>query len=790
MVAQTYQSEYTGSQMDAKFTAVAELQSTITELQTAVAAKYSKPSGGIPSTDLDADVNAALAKANSAIQSLADYYTKAEVDALIAAINGQQYVDASSLPTASASTMGKIYLIGPDASGYYSYYYTSQSGNSYSWVGPLGTTEISLANYATKSELSQLDQEVTVSKMATPTVYVARDLRPAGSQNKVITGNADYDRIIPVTQGDYIQVTYAFPSNYVRYAFTATYPENNTAITGYADKNASSTSISIFAPITGYFLIAFGTEPTSFSALTDAAQNTVGNKVYYLDEDTKVRSVVPLDVTATRNLRPSSSTDKVVTGNNGYSYIAMVKQGQKLTIKFAIASSYIYYGFTQVYPANNVAVTGAGNKNSSFTQLAFTAPFDGFFLADFGVEPSSVSIESPNDADAIGNHVAALEAEAARKIDAGDFLGVPAPVNIFYPAVCENGYLDAGGAIVASDTSITTPRINVAYGETYVVAYGLRAAQYDVAGNFISGTFVSMEQAASTTITIAETAAYLRVTIYGNDTFRAMICKDSLPASYVPYRINVPFLSPLSKYEGKKVVLFGDSTTACIPERSRDNWGAYLTNATGMVVENVGIWSSRAALSNSVGEVANAFSLASLVDGIVTGDWDAQDVVYETSGYEQHAAQITKLKAIDFTKVDFVVIMIGTNDFSTGTPFETADEPLDKYSINGALRYFVSEILGEYPQLKVLLCSPIFRFNPSTGADAEYNNRTLQDFVDDYKELGEELHIPTADMLSIGVNKYNCDLYYGENGGDGVHETNAMREVIGNRVAGLLTSLY
>ncbi len=155
-----YQSEFTGQQMDAKFTAVATLSAAITALELAVAAKYSKPATGIPATDLDADVNAALAKANSAIQSLADYYTKSEVDAMMSAVNSQEYETAATLPTASASTMGKIYLIGPDGSGYYSYYFTSYDGSDYSWVGPLGTTEISLAGYASKAELSQLDQEI------------------------------------------------------------------------------------------------------------------------------------------------------------------------------------------------------------------------------------------------------------------------------------------------------------------------------------------------------------------------------------------------------------------------------------------------------------------------------------------------------------------------------------------------------------------------------------------------------------------------------------------------------
>ena len=155
-----FQSDFTGQQMDERFRAVATLAEALTVLEQAIAAKYTKPDGGIPATDLDADVNAALAKANSAIQSLADYYTKSEIDAMMSAINSQEYETAATLPTASASTMGKIYLIGPDGSGYYSYYFTSYDGSAYSWVGPLGTTEISLAGYASKAELNQLDQDL------------------------------------------------------------------------------------------------------------------------------------------------------------------------------------------------------------------------------------------------------------------------------------------------------------------------------------------------------------------------------------------------------------------------------------------------------------------------------------------------------------------------------------------------------------------------------------------------------------------------------------------------------
>lgn len=158
--ALTYQSEFTGPQMDERFAAVAQLQAALTEVETALSAKYVKPASGIPETDMDAAVQSALAKARSAVQDLSNYYTKTEIDALLSAVNSQEYVDVASLPTASASTLGKIYLVGP-TNNQYDRYYTSYDGSAYSWVAA-GSTEINLANYATKAELNQLDKELTI----------------------------------------------------------------------------------------------------------------------------------------------------------------------------------------------------------------------------------------------------------------------------------------------------------------------------------------------------------------------------------------------------------------------------------------------------------------------------------------------------------------------------------------------------------------------------------------------------------------------------------------------------
>lgn len=157
-----YKSVFTGNEMDARLGAVAQLQAAITQMEAALAAKYTIPTAGIPSSDMDAAVQTALGKAMTAVQSLADYYTKAQVDAITAAIaatvNSTAGVTAASLPAASADTLGKIYYIGP-SDGEYDRYVTSYDGSTYSWL-PLGSTALDLSQYATSADLDALEAKV------------------------------------------------------------------------------------------------------------------------------------------------------------------------------------------------------------------------------------------------------------------------------------------------------------------------------------------------------------------------------------------------------------------------------------------------------------------------------------------------------------------------------------------------------------------------------------------------------------------------------------------------------
>lgn len=85
-------------------------------------------------------------------------YSKTEVDALVNTLSGFEIVIANSLPTASASTMRKMYLIpssDPKTRNTKDEFVTIQSGGSYSWE-QIGSTALDLSSYSTTSQVQTM----------------------------------------------------------------------------------------------------------------------------------------------------------------------------------------------------------------------------------------------------------------------------------------------------------------------------------------------------------------------------------------------------------------------------------------------------------------------------------------------------------------------------------------------------------------------------------------------------------------------------------------------------------
>ena len=206
------QASLTATQLNAVNSGItSEKVSTYDGYQAKIDAKYTKPTGGIPKDDLASDVQTSLGKANTALQThqtittgsangtiavggtdvhvkglgslayknsltksdvglgnvvnagqdstptanSANYITsggvKNYVDAAISGVSQFQYEVVASLPTASANTMGKIYLVAHSHSSNdgYDEYITLENGTAtktYLWE-KIGNTDIDLSNY-------------------------------------------------------------------------------------------------------------------------------------------------------------------------------------------------------------------------------------------------------------------------------------------------------------------------------------------------------------------------------------------------------------------------------------------------------------------------------------------------------------------------------------------------------------------------------------------------------------------------------------------------------------------
>jgi len=173
---------YTKAQTDAAITAAINTALadyvTTTQMTAAIAAAlasyYTK-------TEVDALVANFITKS---VNDLTYYYLKTEtysateIDALIAAIKQFQYVSVTTLPTASESTVGKIYLVpasDPQQQNIKDEYITlttvEEGTTFYNWE-KIGSTSIDLSNYYTKNQTdaainTALASYVTSAQMAT-----------------------------------------------------------------------------------------------------------------------------------------------------------------------------------------------------------------------------------------------------------------------------------------------------------------------------------------------------------------------------------------------------------------------------------------------------------------------------------------------------------------------------------------------------------------------------------------------------------------------------------------------
>ena len=264
---------------------------------------------------------------------------------------------------------------------------------------------------------------------------------------------------------------------------------------------------------------------------------------------------------------------------------------------------------------------------------------------------------------------------------------------------------------------------------------------------------------------------------------------EASPTNYYPHAKRA-----ITKYAHvrKTAVCFGDSTfgnagpTTDIPSK--------LTARTGNTVLNGAFGGCRMSYYNGN---YGAFSMYKLADAICTGTWTDQDAAMADPTFEPpaYAAQhLANLKSTDFSKVDFITIAYGTNDWRAGNALDDEQNQKNTYTIAGALRYSLEEIMTTYPQIDIYVLSPLWRVvklegetdeNPTGYCDITPNNNPpesqyyLMDVCDTLKKVCDEYHVTFVNDFDLGINRYNWKNWLV----DGTHPNqNGQNLMIGNMI--------
>lgn len=255
--------------------------------------------------------NIQVLMADGSTINITNYYTKDEVDAEINSKIHIEFVYVETLPTASASTLNKIYLV-PTASEYPSNvkdeYITLRSGTegnyTYSWE-KIGTTAIDLSNYQLKMQFTTMptasaDNEGKVVQFAGTTGVYTKGYFYESKQ---------------VLENYQIEITDSESALYGNTYYCAELPGLNEQVQLYTDDTleTEATGYTLYHYTTGYSVIENG----DTSAWTDNPTSQTANYGYiWQQKDVQPSSLVEIDNTSI-TLNASDELQAVGVVNSG-----------------------------------------------------------------------------------------------------------------------------------------------------------------------------------------------------------------------------------------------------------------------------------------------------------------------------------------------------------------------------------------------------------------------------------------------------------------------------------------
>lgn len=243
---------------------------------------------------------------------------------------------------------------------------------------------------------------------------------------------------------------------------------------------------------------------------------------------------------------------------------------------------------------------------------------------------------------------------------------------------------------------------------------------------------------------------------------------------------------------GKTGVVFGDSIIQGTGLVSYNENGYDVPSVIGKKLQanvyNMGIGGTTYTGSQEA-------SFVDLVNTVVSGDYTKMDAfiakfVDTYAHFRYMTERWNKFKALDFNKVDFVVVAYGTNDWGYALTLDNDSDSMDTNTILGSLRYGITQLLTKYPHLKIYVATPNFRYK--LGSDDSLNSDILSknglylyELGDKIKEVCDKIHVNCLNHYrNSGLNIYTASYYLT----DGTHRNKEGAELLGTQYAKFILS--
>ena len=235
--------------------------------------------------------------------------------------------------------------------------------------------------------------------------------------------------------------------------------------------------------------------------------------------------------------------------------------------------------------------------------------------------------------------------------------------------------------------------------------------------------------------------------------------------------------SYISEEKTKKVVCFGDSITGMF--NNETDYPSIIERETNFKTYNVGF--SGCQWTDHKDEKYLPFSMNRLVDAICDNDFSLQNTNIDSCG-QTYIDRLNTLKSIDFSNIDYITIFYGTNDWGNNAILKNSDDneklQRQRTNVEDSMRYCISRLQTKYPNIKIIVITPYWRYFNNTDSSIVTNNNgyNLMEFSNYMENIAKnELGVETINMynqLNINITNYNKYL------SDGTHPNEKLKYMI------------